>query len=148
VETRPINGGGGRHLHHTEHRLGCDAMMAGISTLGLRVLDVLRAYDYLSQRPDTGVLSITGVGSGALLAYLAGVLEPGWAEVRVEGLLTGFQSIVETRFYDSGRFNLKSAAWGILRPFDLADLAVCLKPRLQIVDSVNAHGERVSGEQD
>src|SRR5207248_7004151 len=79
VETRPINPAGvrdphhptARDLHSTEFRLACDAMMAGISTLGLRVLDVLRAYDYLSQRRDTGAdpLSIAGVGSGALLAY-------------------------------------------------------------------------------
>src|SRR5207245_9861843 len=73
VVSRPINAAGAREahaaehrvVHATEHRLGCDAMMAGISTLGLRVLDVLRAYDYLAARPDTcgAPISIHGVGA-------------------------------------------------------------------------------------
>jgi hypothetical protein len=143
VETRALNGAAGRDLHPTEHRLGCDAMMAGISTVGLRVLDVLRAYDYLAQRPDTGAgpISIAGVGWSAILAALAGALETGWAAVRVERMLSSFQAIVDTPLYDSRRFNLKSAAWGLLQQFDLPDLTLCIAPRpLTVVDPVDACG--------
>src|SRR5205823_740629 len=94
VESRPINAAGARVAHATEHRLGCDAMMAGISTLGLRVLDVLRAYDYLASRPDTGggPISIHGVGAAAVFAYLAAVLEPGWSEVTLEQMLFSYRA--------------------------------------------------------
>ena len=119
-------------------------MMAGISTLGLRVLDVLRAYDYLASRPDTGggPISIHGVGAAAVFAYLAAVLEPGWSEVTLEQMLFSYRAAVETRYYDSGRLNLKTAAWGFLARFDLPDLAVCVAPRpLRMIHPVNAYGE-------
>jgi acetyl xylan esterase AXE1 len=147
VESRPINAAvahGTQDTHATEHRLGCDAMMAGISTLGLRVLDVLRAYDYLAARPDTGggPISIHGVGAAAIFAYLAAVLEPGWAAVSLEDMLYSYRALVETRCYDSRRFNLKTTAWGFLSHFDLPDLAICVAPRpLRLVRPIDASGE-------
>jgi hypothetical protein len=147
VESRPINAAGAhgaQDTHATEHRLGCDAMMAGISPLGLRVLDVLRAFDYLAARPDLagGPISIHGVGAAAIFAYLAAVLEPGWAAVTLEEMLFSYQALVETRYYDSRRFNLKTTAWGFLSHFDLPDLAVCVAPRpLRLVRPLNASGE-------
>jgi hypothetical protein len=150
VEGRPINAGGTRDAHSTEHRLGCDAMMAGVSTLGLRVFDVLRGYDYLAGRADirSGPLSLHGVGAGAVFAYLAAVLEPGWAEVTLEGLPVSFRSVVETRYYDPRRFNLKTTAWGFLSQFDLPDLAACVAPRaLRLVRPINAYGEPAPAEE-
>jgi hypothetical protein len=147
VESRPINAAGAhgaQDTHATEHRLGCDAMMAGISTLGLRVLDVLRAFDYLTARPDLagGPISIHGVGAAAIFAYLAVVLEPGWAAVTLEEMLFSYRTLVETRYYDSRRFNLKTTAWGFLSHFDLPDLAVCVAPRpLRLVRPIGASGE-------
>jgi hypothetical protein len=122
--------------------------MAGISTLGLRVLDVLRAYDYLAGREDTGrsPIAIHGVGHGAILAYLAAALEPGWSEVTLEQMLVSYRSVVETQYYDRRRFSLPVMAWGFLRRFDLPDLAACVAPRpLHFVRPLNAYGEPVKG---
>jgi hypothetical protein len=147
VESRPINAGGARDVHAHEFRLACDAMMAGISTLGMRVLDVLRAYDYLASRADTGgsPMSLTGVEDGAIFAYLAAALEPGWAEINLERMLLSYQTLVETRYYDRRLFNLETMAWGFLARFDLPDLAACIAPRpLRFVQPLNAYGEPVT----
>jgi hypothetical protein len=122
-------------------------MMAGISTLGLRVLDVLRAYDYLTSRADSGSgpIALSGVGDGAIFAYLAAALEPGWAEVTLERMLLSYRSLVETRYYERRLFNLRTMAWGFLARFDLPDLAACIAPRpLRFMQPLNAYGELVS----
>jgi hypothetical protein len=127
VQTRPVNAN--RLPHDTEFKLGCDAMMLKGSTLGMRVFDVLRAYDYLRSREDVDQIGIVGVESGAIIAYLAAALEPGIADLTFENLLYSYRDLVFTRFYDSQRYNLKSMAWGILQHFDLIDLFPCLAPR-------------------
>jgi cephalosporin-C deacetylase-like acetyl esterase len=147
VETRPINTLGSREAYAPEFRLACDAMMAGISTLGLRVLDVLRAYDYLVSRPDTGSgpIAVRGIGGGAIFAYLAAALEPGWSEVTVEEMLVSYRSVVETRYYNRRRYTLNTMAWGFLAQFDLPDLSACIAPRpLCFNRPVNAYGEPVT----
>jgi hypothetical protein len=64
----------------------------------------------------------------------------------VEEMLSSFQAVVETRHYDSRRFNLRTAAWGMLSRFDLPDLAVCIAPRpLRIVCPLDAAGQAVVG---
>ncbi len=149
VESRPINPVGARAAYNAEYRLACDAMMAGISTLGLRVFDVLRAYDYLAGRPDTREQPITirGVGVGGIFALMAAVLEPGWAEITVEQMLASYQSIVTTRYYDMRRFHLQSMAWGLLPGFDLPDLAASIAPRpLRVIHPLDAHGEPLAAE--
>jgi pimeloyl-ACP methyl ester carboxylesterase len=127
VQTRPIN----RDVppHDTEYKLGCDAMMLKRSTLGMRVFDVLRAYDYLCSRADVEKIGIVGVDSGAFFAYFAAALEDGITDLVFENLLFSYENWVETRFYDRDRFNLKIAAWGILRHFDLVDLLPCFAGR-------------------
>jgi hypothetical protein len=142
VESRPIRPAGPRDPGTPEFRLGCDAMMAGISTLGLRVLDVLRAFDYLAGRFQHHPINLSGVGAGAIFAYLAAVLEPGWAEVTLEQMLYSYRSVVETRYYEARRFTLKCMAWGFLTHFDLPDLAACVAPRpLRLIQPLNAYGE-------
>jgi hypothetical protein len=150
VESRPINGLGAREAYAPEFRLACDAMMAGTSTLGLRVLDVLRAYDYLSTRPDTagGPIGVQGVGTAAIFAYLAAALEPGWSEVTLEEMLLSYRSIVDTRLYNRRRFTLNTMAWGFLSRFDLPDLAACIAPRpLRFIHPVNAYDEPAAREE-
>jgi cephalosporin-C deacetylase-like acetyl esterase len=147
VETRPINTLGAREAYAPEFRLACDAMMAGTSTLGLRVFDALRAYDYLAARQDTAgsPIGVQGMGTGAILAYLAAALEPGWSEVTLEEMLLSYRSVIETRLYNRRRFTLNSMAWGFLARFDLPDLAACIAPRpLRFVRPVNAFDEPVT----
>jgi hypothetical protein len=123
--------------HDPEYKLGCDAMMLKRSTLGLRVFDVLRAYDYVHSRTDVGKIGIIGVDSGAFFAYFAAALEAGIEDLVFENLLFSYRDLTSTKFYDARRYNLKIMAWGILQHFDLVDLLPCLAPRL-----CNFHGLR------
>ena len=145
VQTRTIN----PHSppHDTEYKLGCDAMMLKRSTLGLRVFDVLRAYEYLRSRPDVEQIGVVGVESGAFFAYFAATLEPGFVDLTFENLLYSYQNLVFTKFYDQKRYNLKVMAWGILQHFDLVDLLPCLAHRdCTFVTLRNAKGEPQSSD--
>lgn len=133
--------------HDTEYKLGCDAMMLKRSTLGMRVFDVLRAFDYLRSRPDVGSIGLAGSDSGAFFAYFAAALEEGFCALTFENLLYAYQDWVETKFYDDRRYTLKVAAWGILQHFDLVDLLPCLAGRpCTFVKLRNAKGELQSSE--
>lgn len=128
--------------HDHEYKVGCDAMMLKRSTLGMRVFDVLRGYDYLRSRPDVEQIGIVGVGSGAIFAYLAAALETGIADLTFDQLLFSYGDLTRTRFYDRQRYNLKVMAWGMLQHFDLVDLLPCLAPRpCTFVNLCNAKGE-------
>ncbi|MCC6456264.1 MAG: acetylxylan esterase [Caldilineaceae bacterium] len=140
VQTRSVND----HLppHDTEYKLGSDAMMLYRSTLGMRVFDVLRAYDYLRSRADVTTIGIVGVDSGAFFAYFAAALEPDIAAVVVENLLFSYRNLAFTQFYDRERYNLRVMAWGILQHFDLVDLLPCFAQRdLTLIGLRDAKGE-------
>jgi dienelactone hydrolase len=144
VQMRPVN----HHLppHDTEYKLGCDAMMLKQSTLGMRVLDVLRAYDYLRSRGDVERIGLVGVDSGAFFAYFAAALEPGFAALTFEKLLYSYHHLAVTKYYDQRRFNLKVMAWGILAHFDLVDLLPALAPRpCTFVHLLDASGAQTDG---
>lgn len=146
VEARPVNPRGLKDNYGTEYKLGCDALMLGLSTLGLRVFDVLRGLDYLRGRADvgSGPVGVYGLGFGGLLAYLAGALDDGWADVTVEDAFTSFREVAETRYYTRG-FGMREVIWGALRRFDLVDLLPCIAPRpLRFVSPRDAHGNRAS----
>jgi hypothetical protein len=127
VQVRPVNRT--QEPHRTEYKLGCDAMMMKRSTLGMRVFDVLRCYDYLRTRRDVQKIGIIGVDSGAFFAYFATALEEGIADATFENLLFSYRDLVSTTYYNSELYSLKVAAWGILRRFDIVDLIPCLVPR-------------------
>lgn len=144
VASRPLPGG---HPHDTEWRLGCDAMMLGTSTLGLRVFDVLRGLAYLRSRRDVdpNAVALHGVGSGAHWAWYAAALDPHGAALTVEGLLYSYRHLAGARYYAAHRYGMKNLAYGLLRHHDLADLLPALAPRhVRILAPVDAHGEPVS----
>jgi dienelactone hydrolase len=127
VKSRSINRD--QPPHDSEYKMACDAMMMKRSTLGMRVFDVLRAYDYLRTRPDVERIGIIGVDDGAFWAYYAAALEEGIDEGTFENLLYSYRALAESDGYDQDRYNLRTMAWGILRRFDLIDLLPCLHPR-------------------
>ncbi|MFQ6040831.1 MAG: alpha/beta hydrolase family protein [Candidatus Poribacteria bacterium] len=137
----------GRGVHAAEYKFGCDAMMLGKSTLGLRVFDVLRGYDYLRTRRDVENIGILGVGSGAFLAYFAAAIEDGFTDQTFTDLLYSYRNLAETRYYNRDIYNLHVMAYGILQRFDLVDLLPCLYPRkTQFINPRNAKGELLSEE--
>lgn len=145
VQVRPFNRGG--NPHGGEFKLGSDAMMLGISTMGLRVFDVLRGYDYLCTRGDVDRIGLYGVGKSALYAYFAGALEDGFASLEFEDLLYSYRDLTDTRYYDQERYALEVMAWGILQHFDLVDLTPCFGDRpLRWVSPRNAQGEVLTDE--
>ncbi len=146
VQVRPVNRNG--EPHGTEYKLGSDAMMMKRSTLGMRVFDVLRCTDYFRTRGDVQKIGIIGVNSGAFLAYFAAALEDGIADATFENLLFSYRDLVFTTYYDNERSNLKVAAWGILRRFDIVDLVPCLVPRgCKFIAPRNAKGEPLAGQE-
>ena len=140
VEMRPVNRN--NHPHSTAYKLASDAIMLGISTLGLRVFDVLRGYDYLHSRPDVAMVGLYGLQKGAVYAYFAGALEDRFASLEFEDLLISYRNLAETRYYDQEHYNLEIAAWGILQEFDLPDLLPCFNNRIfRVITSRNANGD-------
>lgn len=145
VQVRPFNRGG--NPHGGEYKLGSDAMMLGISTMGLRVFDVLCGYDYLRTRPDVDQIGLYGIGKSAFYAYFAGALENGFASLEFEDLLYSYRNLTDARYYDQERYGLEVMAWGILRHFDLVDLTPCFGERsLRWVAPRNAKGEVLTDE--
>ena len=130
------------HPHDGEFKLACDAMMLGMSTMGLRVFDILRGYDYLRTRADVDQIGLYGIGNSAFYAYFAAALEDGFVSLEFENLLYSYRNLTDTRYYDQERFDLEVMAWGILRHFDLVDLAACFGNRpTRWIAPRNAKGE-------
>ena len=145
VQARPFNRGG--QPHDGEFKLASDAMMLGISTMGLRVFDVLCGYDYLRTRSDVDQIGLYGIGSGAFYAYFAGALENGFASLEFEDLLYSYRNLTDTRYYDQERYNLKVMAWNLLQNFDLVDLMPCFGERpIRLMSPRNAKGETLTDE--
>ena len=145
VQVRSFNRGS--HPHDGEYKLGSDAMMLGISTMGLRVFDILRGYDYLRTRADVDRIGLYGFGKSALYAYFAGVLEDGFVSFEFEDMLYSYRNLTSTRYYDQERYDLEVMAWGILRQFDLVDLVPGFGNRpIRWITPRNAKGEVLTDE--
>jgi hypothetical protein len=145
VQFRPFNRSG--YPHAAAYKLGSDAMMLGVSTMGLRAFDALRGYDYLRTRDDVGQIGLYGVGKCAFYAYFAGALESGFSTLEFENLLYSYRDLINTRYYKQELYNLEVMAWGVLRHFDLVDLAPCFGDRpVKWISPRNAKGEVLPGE--
>jgi hypothetical protein len=120
----------------SEYKMGSDAAMLGISTMGLRIFDILRAFDYLQSRSDIGNIELHGSGHAATWSYLAAALEEKISGVACKDMLLSYRQLCQTRFYNHERFNLQIMAWGLLQCGDLEDFRVCIEPRsIQLISS-------------
>jgi dienelactone hydrolase len=118
----------------------------GRTLFGMRLLDTLRASEYLRTRPDVDAhrVHVAGRGMGALLALYAVAVEPRLAGALCEeGLLT-YESVVSHREY--AHF-LNVFLPGVLRDYDLPDVAACVAPRpLMLLNGVDHAGRWVEAE--
>ncbi|MDA1193161.1 MAG: hypothetical protein O3A46_15910, partial [Candidatus Poribacteria bacterium] len=128
LESRLV-GRSGADPHGHRYRLACDAMMLDRTTLGFRVFDVLRAYDYLATREDVEQIGLYGFGRMAFDALFAGALESGFRLVEVEELLISYRNLIETEYYDRAKFNADVLPFGILSKLDLNELDLCFEGR-------------------
>jgi hypothetical protein len=133
---------GSAPVFNSEYKMGTDAAMLGISTLGLRVFDILRAFDYLQSRDDLGNIELYGIGHAATWSYLAAVLEEKISGVTCKDMLLSYRQLCQTRFYNHERFNLQIMAWRLLQCGDLEDFRSCITPRfLHVISPRNGENQ-------
>ncbi len=113
----------------------------GKPLLGQRVWDFLRGLDYLQSRPDVDRTRIYGLGQGgaALAVLLAGVMDDRLHSVLLDSPIATYRSIVESR---ANYLHVSWFLYGVLKHFDLPDLAGCLAPRrCWLLNATDARGE-------
>jgi cephalosporin-C deacetylase-like acetyl esterase len=122
-------------------------LMLGTPLLGGQIFDTLRALDYLRSRPDTGAaVSLIGDGSHGLIALYAAALDARVRGVALRQTLTDYRSLAVAERY-SQPFGIY--AYGILREFDLPDVARAVAPRpVLVLNPVAARGEPATGAAD
>ena len=111
-----------------EYSRAMRALMVGKTMLGMQVFDALRAYEYLrtSGNVDPKRIRIGGRGNAGVVAQIAAALEPSLAGVESHSAPESWLAIAKSRTH-SGVVNL--IVPGVLRDFDLPDLARLIAPR-------------------
>ena len=129
---------------HLDERFAWTCLVMGRPVIGQRVWDTLRAVDYLVSRPDVDAsqIRVVGVGSSGLAAMMAASLDDRVRSVLVDRTLANYMSIVESESYST---HLAYFVPGILRQFDLPQIAAAMSPRsCWILNGVDANGQILS----
>jgi cephalosporin-C deacetylase-like acetyl esterase len=128
-------------VHDDETSLTYESLGAGVTMLGMRTQDVMRAVDYLETRSevDRGRTSAIGHGSAGLLVLHAAALDERIKSVASLGTLASYAAVVENEIY-AHRPSLFPPAG--LSKYDLPELAALIAPRpVLLLNSVNqVHG--------
>src|SRR3954467_4494534 len=122
-------------------------LMLGRPLIGGQVFDTLRALDYLRARPD-GVSSISLVGGGTqrVSSPYGSAPDTRVPRVALRGTVTDYRSLATAERY-AQPFGIY--AYGLLREFDLPDVARSLASRpVLLLNPLDARGERAGGAQD
>ena len=102
-------------------------LILGRPLLGGQVYDTLRALDYLRSRSDlTGAVSLVGDGPHGVTALYAAALDERVRGVALRQTVTDYRSLAVAEHYTQP-FGIY--AYGLLREFDLPDLANGVGPR-------------------
>jgi cephalosporin-C deacetylase-like acetyl esterase len=115
-------------------------LMLGRPLLGGQVHDTLRALDYLRSRPDVdGAVSLVGDGPHGVIALYAAALDERTGGVALRQSVTDYRSLAVAERYEQP-FGIY--VYGILREFDLPDVARAVGPRpVLLLDPVTPLGE-------
>lgn len=133
--------GGGSDL---DERYAWANLALGLPVAGQRVWDTLRALDYLASRPDVAPAQIRIIGAegAGLVALMAAALDERLRSVLLDRTLVSYGSIVVAEEYS---LKFEWFVPGILRKFDLPDLALSLTPRAcWILNAVGADGKMLA----
>ena len=116
------------------------ALMLGKPLLGGQVYDALQALHYLRSRPDvSGAVSLVGDGPHGVIALYASALDRAVRGVALRQTVTDYRSLVVAERYTQP-FGIY--AYGILREFDLPNVAGALAPRpLLLLNPVTPLGQ-------
>jgi len=114
--------------------------MLGKPLLGGQVYDTLQALKYLRSRPEvSGAVSLVGDGPHGVIALYAAALDRAVRGVALRQTVTDYRSLAVAERYTQP-FGIY--AYGILREFDLPNVAGSLAPRpLLLLNPVTALGE-------
>ncbi len=119
------------------------AFLLGKTLVGLRALDIIKGFELLSQRTDLSLKTIhlVGAGGASVPALFAAALDNRIQSVELDGLLMSWQSVIDTPIH---RHAYEQVIPGVIRKFDLPDLAAALSPRnVRITSLVDAMGDPV-----
>jgi cephalosporin-C deacetylase-like acetyl esterase len=138
-ETAPAPGSGSSaqrnyrgFAQNSEVGLFYEALRGGTTLVGLRTRDVRRAVDYLLTRSevDPKRIAAAGHGMGGLLVLYGAALDERIQAAAVTGSLVSYASILESELY-THRFS--AFVPGVLRDFDLPEVAALVAPRRLVV---------------
>jgi cephalosporin-C deacetylase-like acetyl esterase len=115
-------------------------LMLGKPILGGQIYDTLRALEYLRSRSDAGTaVSLIGDGAHGVIALYAAVLDARIRGVALRQAVTDYRSLAVAERYTQP-FGIY--AYGILREFDLPDVARAAGPRpVLLLNPVSPRGE-------
>jgi hypothetical protein len=115
-------------------------LMLGRPLLGGQVHDTLRALDYVRSRTNTsGPTFLVGDGPHGVIALLAAALDERSDGVALRRTITDYRSLAVADRYDQP-FGIY--VYGVLREFDLPDVATATTPRpVLLLDPVTPSGE-------
>lgn len=116
-------------------------LMLGKPLLGSQVYDALRALEFLRSRPDVGAEAISVVGDGAhgVIALYAAALDARVRNVVLRQTVPDYRSLSVAERYTQP-FGIY--AYGLLREFDLPEVARSLAPRpVLLINPVMPRGE-------
>ncbi len=115
--------------------LSLRADLVGKTLVGLRVDDVIRATDYLAQRPDVDPQRISATGSGhmGLVLMHAGVLDGRLRHITVDHVLFSYRALLEAPMPVGAP---EDVIPGVLRHYDIPDLVHVLGHRLTETDAL------------
>jgi cephalosporin-C deacetylase-like acetyl esterase len=115
-------------------------LMLGKPLLGGQVFDTLRALEFLRSRPDVGdKVSLIGDGAHGVIALYAAALDARVRGVALQRTITDYRSLATAERYTQP-FGIY--AYGILRAFDLPDVARATGPRpVLLLNPVTPNGQ-------
>jgi len=116
-------------------------LMLGRPLLGGQIYDTLRALVYLRSHPEIGgTVSLVGDGAHGVIALYAAALDPRVRGVALRQTVIDYRSLAVAERYTQP-FGIY--AYGILREFDLPDLARAVGPRpVLILNPVTPRGDQ------
>jgi cephalosporin-C deacetylase-like acetyl esterase len=124
----------GRSGYSGAYQTAMRAILIGKTLAGMQVSDVLRGFDYLASRPDVDAaqIRIHGKGNGGVAALYAAALEPRIRQAVVENAPLSYMDFVRAMIHEN---TVDLIVPGVLRQFDLPDVARAIAPRaLEIVN--------------
>ena len=122
------------------------AMLVGRTIVGMRIDDTIRAMDWLCSRSDIGSSAITAYADGPMGVVLlhAAALDSRIGRVIVKDMLSTYRMAVEQPL---NRNVSEIAIPGVLRSYDLDDVALAISPRpLIVINAADAVGARMTTE--